>query len=95
MEAVDILEAAGHTEAAAGEGDIDLAGRRAVVEGGLHIGLEEGLEEHHIDLAAEGEGIDLEGGRRIEAVDSPVGRKVAVEGELRIWKIEVSDCPAH
>merc|ERR1711964_826225 len=65
--------------------DIPVAvGRMAVVEGGPHTVLEEGLEEgHHIDLVAE-EGIDLEGGHHIEVVDSLVGRKVAVAGELRI-----------
>tara|TARA_R110002060_G_scaffold40436_1_gene51770 strand:+ start:503 stop:940 length:438 start_codon:yes stop_codon:yes gene_type:complete len=94
MEAVDIPVAAGHMEAAEEE-DIALVGRMAVVEGGPHTVLEEGLEEgHHIDLVAE-EGIDLEGGHHIEVVDSLVGRKVAVAGELRIWKIEVNDCPAH
>jgi len=83
MEAVDIPVAAGHMEAAEEE-DIALVGRMAVVEGGPHTVLEEGLEEgHHIDLVAE-EGIDLEGGHHIEVVDSLVGRKVAVAGELRI-----------
>merc|ERR1711964_865153 len=76
MEAVDIPVAAGHMEAAEEE-DIALVGRMAVVEGGPHTVLEEGLEEgHHIDLVAE-EGNDPVGaGHHIAAVPEEHRREV-------------------